>query len=160
MHYFVISFFISLQFFLPKINPGLGHPITHGTAMLMPKTSMDEDNLFPASEHKVRASLDIFSMKTISVSQRVYKLTNSYFRLCIRGPHQGHLFAACLWCQIVFHAIRLSFIPDEMFYPHFFGNNLNHTSIFRLLTFSRWKHNYGRKWNTGWDDICPLKNGE
>jgi hypothetical protein len=42
---FGVPLHVSFQLALPEPNSRLGHPIAHGTVVLMPKASMDENDL-------------------------------------------------------------------------------------------------------------------
>jgi hypothetical protein len=52
----LIALLVPSKLLPPKLNPGLGHPVSHGAIMLMPETPMDEDHLSSTAKHEIWAT--------------------------------------------------------------------------------------------------------
>jgi hypothetical protein len=69
--------------------------------MLVPKTSMHEDNLPPSRENQVRRSRQGLLMKRVAVSEAVQESAHDKFWLGILSLDAAHDLAAACWRYFV-----------------------------------------------------------
>jgi hypothetical protein len=153
-----VSFLVALQFFTPKLNSGLRHSIAHGTIMLVPKATVNKDNLFSASKHHIWMAWEILGMKAVSVAHSVNQLPNTHFWFRVLGSYQRHPRTTFGWRKRVIHFSRV--VPDKTLNSQLLCGCFYKASIIWLLAFSCWKHDHGRERNTGSNAVRSLKHGE
>jgi hypothetical protein len=56
----------------------------------VPEAAVDENRRVPLPEDDVRTSLQLFRMKSVSVTQPVEQTADSKFRLCVLTAHAAH----------------------------------------------------------------------
>ena len=71
--------------------------------MLVPETTMNENDFFPAREYQVRGSRQIPTIKTIPESHSMNQMADSHFRFCILPPYTPHEAAAKFGGNMVRH---------------------------------------------------------
>ena len=64
--------------------------------MLMPETTMNEDDLFQARKNDVRMSRQALTVETIAITEGVQKTPDLEFRAHVFAPNAPHVIAAAL----------------------------------------------------------------
>ncbi len=64
--------------------------------MLMPKTSINENHFFLASEYKIWLARHFFVMEPVTVTKGVDKLSNHHFRFHVLAADFSHILAALM----------------------------------------------------------------
>jgi hypothetical protein len=86
---------VLVQFGKPKIQFGLG--LTTAAWVLMPKTTVYENDLVQSRKDHIRNSREISRVQAIPEPHCVHYAPHSQLGFCIRAPHAGHAFTALLF---------------------------------------------------------------
>lgn len=97
----LVSGLVASQLGLPVLLARLGHAVAVKTAVLMPKTAVNEYHCSAGWEHEIWAAGHRIDVQAIAIPKRVNKATHSHLRLCIFVPDKGHSTTALFPRQIV-----------------------------------------------------------
>jgi hypothetical protein len=92
-----IPFDISPEFQRPITDSRLGSPPVLAGLVLMPKTTVNEDDLSPSREYQIRRSRQVSLMKRVTVSKVMQKSAHNEFRLRVLASNPAHDLAAACW---------------------------------------------------------------
>ena len=76
--------------------------------MLVPETSVNEDDLAKLREHHVGCSSQVAGVEAVTESHPVNYTADGHFRTGVRTPYAGHPFAALLLGEIIHERINPS----------------------------------------------------
>ncbi len=88
---------IPAQFQRPIGDSRLGSPPILTGLMLMPKTTVNEDDLSSSRKYQIRRPRQASLMKRVTVSEAMQKSAHNEFRLRVLGPNPAHDFTAPCW---------------------------------------------------------------
>jgi hypothetical protein len=92
-----ISFDISAQFQRPIPDSRLGSSSVLAGLVLMPKTTVNEDDLSPSREYQIRRSWQVSLMKRVTVSKAMQESAHNEFRLRVLTSNPAHNFTTACW---------------------------------------------------------------
>ncbi len=101
---FLISFFVALDFLLPKINIRLWHSEVLTAFVSMPKASVDKHARSVLTQHNIRMAWQPWIVQPITESLSPQILAHKYLRLRVRRANRGHVLVSLLWCKYVHDA--------------------------------------------------------
>jgi hypothetical protein len=64
----------------------------------MPKTTVDEQDTMPFSEHNIGASWQVCGVKAVAKAEAIQSTTNQNFGSGVLDPNCGHEGASLLFC--------------------------------------------------------------
>jgi hypothetical protein len=98
-----ISLLIPIDLLIPEGDICLRWAARAETAMTMPETAVDEDDLVATGKHEIRSAWKFSIVQAIAVSQSKGQPTNRHFWLGIFRPNLRHDPTACLLVEFVDH---------------------------------------------------------
>lgn len=107
----------------------------------MPEAPMYKDYFFARPEHQIRASRQIFCVKTVSVAHPVHQPTDQHFRLRIPRAHPSHDFRATSGTYAVHDLFSLG--QERPLIRHIFLRRLTHHPSERHLLVTSYLFQFG-----------------
>lgn len=95
---------IGLEFSLPEFDVAAGNSGLSATRMLMPETSVDEDDGFVTGQNNVRLSRKVFAVKAKTVSQGMKQAAYDHLGLCVFAPDGCHVATSLFFAESI-HAM-------------------------------------------------------
>jgi hypothetical protein len=92
-----IPFDIPTQFRRPISDSRFGSPPILAGSVLMPKTTVNEDDLSPSRKYQIRRPRQASLMKRVTVSEAMQKSAHNEFRLRVLASNPAHDFTAACW---------------------------------------------------------------
>jgi len=97
LHASLIPFDISAQLQSPITDSRLRSSSVFASLVMMPKTTVDEDDLSPCREYQIGRSRQVSLMKRVTVSKVMQKSTHNEFRLSVLASNPAHDLTAACW---------------------------------------------------------------
>lgn len=92
-----IPFYISTQLQSPIADSRLRSPSVFASLVMMPKTTVNEDDFSPCWEHQVGRTRQVSLMKGVTVSKVMQKSAHNEFRLGVLTSNPAHDLTAACW---------------------------------------------------------------
>jgi hypothetical protein len=93
----LIPFDVSAQLQRPITDPRLGNSPVFASLVLVPKTTVDKDDLSPSREYQIGRSRQGSLMKNVTVSEAMQKSADNEFWLRVFSSNLAHDLAASCW---------------------------------------------------------------
>ncbi|KLE32397.1 hypothetical protein AAW00_13240 [Aurantiacibacter luteus] len=102
---------IAFQLWSPKILPRLrhAHQLARRVWMLMPKTTVHENDLLATTEHKVRAAWKATVVQAIAIAHAMHQASDDHFGLRILLANAAHAFGSRFGGKSVHHQFATFF---------------------------------------------------
>ena len=92
-----IPFDISAQLQRPITDSRFRSPSVFANLVLMPKATVDEDDLSPSREYQIRRSRQVSLVQSVTVSKAMQKSAHDEFRMRVLASNTAHDFTAACW---------------------------------------------------------------
>lgn len=89
-----VALYIALELWCPVRTIRFWQPAFTARAVLVPKTTVDENHLAAAWKNQVRFARKVFDVQPVSESQAVDELAHDHFRRSIFAADAPHVFTA------------------------------------------------------------------
>ena len=101
---FLIPFFVTLDFLLPKISIRLGYPEVLAAFVPMPEATVDKHTRAVLAQHNVRMARQPWIVQPVSKSMAPQIFAHKYLRVRVRRANRSHVLVTLLWCELIHNA--------------------------------------------------------